>query len=262
MKRYFKILRQLWYINLKRIFIYPVAFFSSIGVTLYWVILPVVSISVLTYQASNVGGWSRGELFIVQGVYSIVFGFLFFLVDQNLVVLVEDVWKGNFDFKLLKPVDSQFMASIGYMKFNAIFRILAGVLLVVFAVHAYHMPMNIGLILSFFVLCICSMSVAYSLWLLISMVSFWTPNTFNLSAAMVSVTALSRYPLIMFRSLGEPLFYLLLPLIVITTVPAQILTGKVDLSLVALSLLFSVGGIYLVRKLWFFSLRFYTSASS
>lgn len=262
MKRYLRLLRQFFVVSIRRVHIYPSALVSSIGITLYWFALTIVSISILTYQAPTVGGWNRYELFVVQGVYSLTISFLFFCIDRNISQFIEDVWNGNFDYKLLKPIDSQFLASFGYFKIHNLARMIAGVMLITYSIVMLQLHIQLFHVALFLLFVTISIVLGYSLWILIASVSFWSPPMFNLSDAIGNFLSLTRYPLIVFRFISDALVYVLLPLVVITTVPAQIILQRIDIWLMISAGMLTILCLFLSRFVWKFALRYYTSASS
>src|SRR4051812_13717530 len=71
----------------------------------------VVSLSVTLFLFSNirvVAGWDLNRMLVLTGTYQFVSGVVFLLFDANMGKLSEYVNKGELDYVLLKPIDSQF----------------------------------------------------------------------------------------------------------------------------------------------------------
>ncbi len=261
MKKYLKVLNIFLLASFNKLIAYPPAFFSGLSITLYWAILAVVSITVLTYQAETVGGWNRSELFLVQGVYSLIVGVVFGVFNYNISMTIEEIWEGKFDFKLLKPIDAQFLSTFGYFRFHNFGRLFLGMILILYAMTTLHIGVSLWQIMLFTALLMSSLCIAYTLVFFVVPLAFWSPHIFNLNDTMGSLLSLSRYPLIIFRVFGDMWIYILLPLVVMTSVPAQILIGRLDPTLIILSLLTAGGLFILTRFFWRWSLRHYNSAS-
>ena len=60
----------------------------------------------------TLGGWSFPQALLVVGMFRIFEGVIDGVMRPNITRIVEYIQKGTLDFILLKPVDSQFMASL------------------------------------------------------------------------------------------------------------------------------------------------------
>lgn len=257
-----KVLQLFFRLHLSTAFFYRVNFFGGIVSTLLWMALSIIGISVLTYQVPEIGGWNKLELIAVQGVYSIVLGFTYFAFGESLKKLSQSVNRGDLDFKLLKPMDSQFMVSFGELKLYQLARVLGGILLLIYSVHYLHLSVRfLDIVWLIFFLSISS-AIVYSIWFMLTTLSIWLINMFNLNELIIQITGLTRYPLEIVRHLHRELLYLLLPLVVVTSVPAQIITQQTEWSLALWGVVVAVFLLYLSRKFWQFALIYYTSASS
>lgn len=262
MRRLFRISYALFRATVFATIAYRGSFIAGAISNILWILLSLVSISVITYQSSTVGGWSRLELFMVQGVYSIVLGTMYFLFIANFRNFSRLIRFGGLDLVLVKPYDSQYLVSIGKFSLHTIARIISGILLVVYVVQALHLVPQILTVVLFCVFLISGMVIVYSLWFSVTTTLIWLTDLFNLDELFVQITGTTRYPLEVLRYISNALFYVTIPLVVITTVPAQTLLGKLDLSLAVWSVVLAIVFFVASRKFWFFALRFYTSASS
>lgn len=262
MRHLLKVFGLLLRLHLSTALFYRINFLGGMVSTLLWLALSVIGISVLTYQTPEIGGWNRLELIAVQGVYSIVLGFTYFAFGESLKKLSQMVNRGDLDLKLLKPMDSQFIVSIGELKPYQLARIAGGFGLLIYSLNGLGLvvqPLHGALFLLFLGM---SIVVVYSIWFILTTLSIWLINMFNLNELIIQITGLTRYPLEMVRFLNKTLFYLLLPLVVVTSVPAQIITQQMDLNLVLWEVIVAVILLFVSRKFWHFALRHYTSASS
>lgn len=241
---------------------YRGSFIAGVASNILWILLSLVSISIITYQSPSVGGWTRLELFLVQGVYSIVLGTMYFLFIANFRDFSRLILRGDLDLILIKPYDSQYLVSIGKFSLHTLARIASGIVLVVYVMQTLYITPSIATILFFCIFLISSMVIVYSLWFGVTTTLIWFTDLFNLDELFVQITGTTRYPLEVLRHISNALLYVTLPLVVITTVPAQTLLEKLDISLAVWSVVLAIVFFIASRKFWFFALRFYTSASS
>lgn len=242
--------------------IYRANLYGSMMSSVLWMILSLTSILVLTYQAAEIGGWNKYQLFVVQGVYSVILGTMYFVFGDNLKRLTRQIHRGDLDLWLTKPVDSQFMVSVGEYKLYQLARVVAGVIILVYSLYMLQLSISLISILIFLLSMLVSSIIIYSIWFIFTTLSIWLTGLFNLQELFIHITGLTRYPLEVLRFLSKYLMYVTLPLVVITTVPAQVLLQKLNLSLgisavVVATVLFAIS-----RKFWQFALKYYTSASS
>ncbi len=262
MKRYLNILYLIIYMHLKIAFTYRASLYSGAIGTSLWLILALTSISVLTYQSSEIGGWNKYELFVVQGIYSVILGIMYFLFIESFKKLMRSVRWGDLDFTLLKPLDSQFLVSFSEVRIFQLARAFMGGCVIIYGLGKLGVDITVFKIIMFALFSFISSSVVYSIWFMFATLSIWLTYLFNLHELFLHLTGITRYPLEMLRHVSTFLVIVLLPLVVITSVPAQILLNKINPLLIIAS--FCVAAIFLVvsRKLWFFSLKYYTSVNS
>lgn len=241
---------------------YRGSFVAGVMSNILWMSLSLVGVSIVTYQSPIVGGWTRLELFLVQGVYSIVLGMMYFFFIANFKNFSRLIRFGDLDLMLVKPYDSQYLVSIGKFSLHTIVRIVSGVLLVVYVMHALHITPSALTVALFCLFLLCGMVIVYSIWFGVTTTLIWFTDLFNLDELFVQITGTTRYPLEVLRHISNALFYVTLPLVVITTVPAQTLLAKLDSSLAIWSIALATIFFIASRKFWFFALRHYTSASS
>ncbi len=261
MKKYFRIIRRFFQASINMMLVYPAETFSDLGVAVYWVILSLVSLSVLSYQVDAIAGWNRYHLFLVQGVYSVLIGLVYGFFMKNFTTTIEEIWQGTFDYKLLKPLDAQFLATVGYIRLRSFVRLSIGVGLIVYSLLALKIAPSLIQIGVFMIMLGCGLVVSYALLVLSVVVALYSPHIFNLADALANLISLSRYPLVIFRVFGDVWIYILLPLVIMSSVPAQVLLGRPDYPLILLSGAFSLIAFVGMRYFWKWSLRHYNSVS-
>ena len=68
-------------------------------------------------QVDELNGWTRPELLVVLGVFTILGGLIQAVIKPNMVQFMEDVADGKLDYVLAKPVDAQLLVSIRAVRF-------------------------------------------------------------------------------------------------------------------------------------------------
>jgi ABC-2 type transport system permease protein len=115
-------------------------------------------------------------------------------------------------------------------------------------------------VLQAMLLFITSTVLLYSLWLLIVSVSFYAVKGDNLTSLFNSIFDAARWPSSVFRGVFRVVFTFMIPLVVMTTFPAEALLGRLP----AVAMIESIGATAVLalvaRAVWLLSLRRYTSA--
>ncbi len=241
---------------------YRAEFLVEGGLALFWIGWSLVPLLVVFGHRSSVAGWTYDEALVVMGWFILMKGVLEGAVNPSLQNVVEHIRKGTLDFVLLKPADAQFLVSTA--RFEP-WRIIDPVgSLVVFGVAFHHMgrlpaPGHVAVAL---LLLGCAAWTLYSLWILVISAAFYVVKVDNLSFLFSSIFDAARWPASVFRGAWRFVFTFVVPLALMTTVPALALLGRLDLRTGAGALLGSAAFGAFSRLVWLRSISRYTSASS
>ncbi|PKO05485.1 MAG: hypothetical protein CVU41_12715 [Chloroflexi bacterium HGW-Chloroflexi-3] len=103
--------------------------------------------------------------------------------------------------------------------------------------------------------------ITYALLLGLSALAFWSPG-FLITWVFDALFQLARYPIGIYPPFIRILLTWIIPIGLITTIPAQALSGQIGVSMVLTSL--GVAGLLLIAASWLFrsGIQHYHSASS
>jgi ABC-2 type transport system permease protein len=211
-------------------------------------------------QGVALGGWSWHAALVVLGAYTCLNGFTSTVLQPNLSRIVTHVQEGTLDFVLLKPHDAQILVSTARFQLWRVAGLMhASIVFGLGFRELGHGPSALGVLQALALLLIAT-AMLYSFWLLIVSVSFYAVKVDNLSNLFTSIFDAARWPASVFRGVFRIVFTFVIPLVVMTTLPAEALLGRLPWT----SLLASVGGAVgvavVARVVWLLSLRRYTSA--
>ncbi len=241
---------------------YRFEFLVSGAISIFWTLLGIVPLLVLFRGRDEVAGWTYPESLVVIGWFGLVKGILEGAVNPSLVAVVEHIRKGTLDFVLLKPADAQFLVSTTKFEPWRIVDILAGggVMGIAFRLMG-RAPSLSAIALAALVLASATV-ILYSLWILVVSAAFFVVKVDNLSFLFLSLYDAARWPADVFPVALRALFTFVIPLAVLTTIPAAALLGRIG----PLEVAATAGGAALfalaARFVWLRSIGHYTSASS
>lgn len=224
----------------------------------------VLGVAVLFGQVESLNGWNFSSTLAILGVYLTVGALRGLFIGPSLETLAGmdgEVWTGKFDFTLLRPVDVQFQASFRHWRPFRFLDLALG-LGVIFAatlrLGQTLTPMNL---LVFLVSLLIGMLILYAILLVFAGLVFWSPG-FLFTWVFDGIFQMARYPVGVYPQWVQLLLTWIIPIGVITTVPAQALSGTLPTGAFGAALLIAtvllVGATVIFRT----GLRRYASASS
>ncbi len=241
---------------------YRVEFLVAGALSVFWTLLGLIPILVLFQDRQEVAGWSYPETLVVMGWFAIVKGVLEGAVNPSLVAVVDHIRKGTLDFVLLKPADAQFLVSTTRFEPWRIVDVAAGLAILVVAFRRMGRVPGPGEILLAAAVLASATVILYSLWILVVSAAFFVVKVDNLSFLFLSLYDAARWPADVFPVLLRAVFTFVIPLAVLTTIPAEALLGRIGPPQVLFTALGAGAFTLLARLVWLRSIGRYTSASS
>lgn len=231
-------------------------------VEVFWTLAMMLPLVVIYGHRSDVAGWSYGEALMVTGFFTLLQGALEGVVQPSFLVTVEHIRKGSFDFFLVKPCDAQFLVSTARFLPWRIVNIFAGLSIFGYGFHLLGRAPHLGDVIAAALLFSASLAILYSIWLIGVCLAFYVIKVDNLTYLFQSVLDAARWPSSVFRPALRLLFTFVIPLSLMTTVPAEGLLGRGRLGAFVTTFAMAAAMLALSRALWRHALGKYASASS
>ncbi len=224
----------------------------------------VLGLVVLFGQVETIHGWSFSSTLALLGTFLTINALYGLFIGPSLNALAGtdgEIWSGRFDFTLLRPVDIQFLASFRQWRPLALVDLALGLGVLSLAVFKLGETLSPMHLLAFSTSLVASILILYAILLAFTGLIFWSPG-FLFTWVFDSLFQLARYPVELYPGWLQLVLTWVVPVGIMTTVPAQALAGSLSigqlLGSLALALLLFVGASALFR----FGLRRYASASS
>ena len=239
-------------------------FLLWIVVELLWFALQITFISVLYLHTDAIGTWTKWQVVLLVAASNFIQQIFqaFFLI--NLTNLSELVRSGKLDFLLLLPVNTRFVISFRQVDLGGFVNAAFAVCVMTYAAHQLQLHPTLLQISGFLALSLAGVAIHYSLMLLLAGICFWTVKAQGIVWGYYNLFNIARLPDEAFqRGAFKAVFTFAIPMLLVSNVPARLLTSKLSepgpvLLLLAMALVCSI-----VSELgWRASLRRYTSASS
>jgi len=263
----------MYYLNLIRSFIRAsvqdeMAHRSNFWISLLHSILNLVTgimgVAVLFGQVDSINGWDFTSTLVILGVYLTVGALRGLFIGPSLDALAGmdgEVWTGKLDFTLLRPVDVQFQASFRHWRPFRLLDLVLGFGVLVTASLRLGRSVTSSELLAFLISLLIGMLILYAILLIFTGLVFWSPG-FLFTWVFDGIFQMARYPVGVYPQWVRLILTWIIPVGLITTVPAQALSGSLPMWLFGAAFLFAImlliGGTAIFRS----GLQRYASASS
>ena len=262
MRRYLHLLRIFWGNTLATELEYRAAFWANAALSTFWLVWAALGAGAFFRFAPSIRGWTYNDLMVVLGVFFALNGLRQAVVTPNLSRMTEYVRMGTLDFLLTKPIGSQFMVSLRHVGVYNWLDPILGLGLIAIGLWRRGEALSPGSVLSFVVLIFCGALVLYSIALAIQCLAIWTVGGEGLDDVVEGVVEAGRFPVDMYRGFVRTVLTFGVPVALMTTFPAEALLGRSSSGVLPIAIAVAGGLFLLTSRLWKWSLRHYTGASS
>ena len=263
LRRYAGIYMALWKNSVAREMGFKSNFLLWIFVELLWFGLQLSFFGVIYLHTDKIGTWTGWQVVLLIGASHFIQQIYqaFFLI--NCTNLSELVRSGKLDFLLLLPVNTRFIISLRQVDLGGFVNATLGVGVMSFALHKLHYTPTVGQIAGFAVLCGAGIMIHYCLMFLLASISFWTVRAQGIVWGYYNLFNIARMPDEAFGGVFRVVFTYVVPMLLVSNVPARVLADKLSSPASVFKLLGMCVICLLVSEFgWRQSLRRYTSASS
>lgn len=224
----------------------------------------VIGVIVLFGQVDSVRGWDRSSTLTLLGVYLTLSALRSLVIGPSLEALAGmdgEIWTGAFDYTLLRPINPQISASLRHWRPFALFDLLLGLGVLSVAASQIAQSLTVSHLALFVLTLVIALVILYAILLAFAALVLWSPG-FLFTWVFDGLFGLARYPVGLYPGWLRLVLTWIVPVGVMTTVPAQALTGRLSAGVLAgaaaLALALLAGATVLFQS----GLRRYASASS
>jgi ABC-2 type transport system permease protein len=237
-------------------------FWAQVAQNIIWMFFFVLILRVVYSNTRAIAGWSEGNSYILIATVFFMHGCFAALFEHNLLEVPEKVRKGTLDFDLLKPIDSQFLASFRKFRFDQIGTMSVAVVMICLGASMSGANVTVAQALTYALMTLCAVAMYYSIQLAGMTLSIWFTRVDNLWVLAESVFEVVRFPVDVYGATLRRLLTYWIPLALLATEPARVLLGQRTPLFAFYSVAWALVALGLSRLFWRFALRHYSSASS
>ncbi|MCB2147745.1 MAG: ABC-2 family transporter protein [Deltaproteobacteria bacterium] len=241
---------------------YRANFIANFFMSAFWLAFAILGLHVFFYHRDQIGAWGYYEAMLVVGFYSLFNGLIEALLQPNLSRVIEQIRMGTFDFVLIKPVNSQFMASLRHLSIWKLADVAMGLGICVYAMVRLGLVPSMGDLIAGAGFVLCGAVILYSIWLMMVTSAFWFVRIDNISELFTAIYETGRFPVSVYPSWMRGVLTFVVPIAFITTFPAAALLGRAKVPLLWVALLLAAGLFCGCVCFWRYAVKRYSSASS
>jgi len=222
------------------------------------------ALGILFNQVESIQGWNYASTMALLGIYLLVSAVRGLFIGPSLEALAGmdgEIMMGKFDFTLLRPINLQFLSSFRYWQPFALLDLVLGIAVIIRAATLPGSSVSPLNILLFGFSLTAGLLVMYAILLAFSSLVFWSPG-FMFTWVFDGLFQLARYPVGLYPGWTRTLLTWVIPVGVITTIPAQALTGNVEINDLIFAAVLAIVFYIAASFLFSISVKRYTSASS
>jgi viologen exporter family transport system permease protein len=231
-------------------------------VEFFWMTVNVLLISILYRHTHDIAGWTKYEALLLVGTSMVMQRLMMGFFWSNLFELGRNIRSGHFDFFLAQPGNPLFMVSTRKLDLDGLLNVSIAVAVVIYSAKQLHLHPSFSDVLLYLFLVGCGLLVQFGALLTIVSFTFWIIGSQGVEGSYFTFFEFARLPREAFRGAASVIFVWILPVVLVSNVPARTLIHGVDLTYVPWLLavtFFWVGlGIFVFHR----GLKRYASASS
>lgn len=224
----------------------------------------VLGVMILFSQVEAIRGWDLPSTLALLGVYLTLSALRGLFLGPSLEALAGmdgEIWTGTFDFTLLRPVNAQFLASVRHWRPFALVDLALGLAVLATAVLQLGGSLAPLRLATFLLTLAAGITILYAILLAFSALTLWNPG-FLFTWLFDGLFQMARYPVGLYPGWLRLVLTWVVPVGLMTTVPAQALSGELSPAMLAGSLLLALVLLAGASALFRLGLRRYASASS
>lgn len=248
-------------------------FLIQVVTRVFWFAAQIMLFEIIFERVPAIREWSRDEYFAFMATGMLINAIVECFFMPNCAELSESIRTGRLDFALTKPIDTQFLVSTQRVNLAMGSQFLLAAVLLGRSLYRIGAPIDALQAAMYVFYVVVGVAFFYSLMIATASTSIWFGRNQGLYDFWFYITVFARYPRSIYdgqsASTVEPgdvlqfAFSWIVPILLVVTVPAQVIVGSLSEWRTAAGALLATGvALVASRALFHWSLRQYRSASS
>ncbi len=212
----------------------------------------------ISANGGSIAGWSRHEIFVLVGISTMLDGLIWSVMYHNMVDYTKYLFNGYLSSIMLKPIDTQFFIMAHTGSYTNAVRIVIGFLILLRQFSDTGLWPTTQQAIIFCLMFATALSFLYLFWFTISTLGMWVNRLNNINEIVPNLLRIWRFPRSVYTGIFSTILTVILPLGLISSLPAEALLGKATLSGMSYFLAYTVVAAILSRAFFNLSIRRYS----
>ncbi len=259
--------------SLIREMMFPANFMIQVMTRLFWFFARVALFVLIYREVDHIQGWSQDQYFAFMSTGMLINAIVEAFFMPNCAAFCDNIRTGKLDFALTRPIDSQFLISMQRVSLAMISQIMLATALLIWSLINIGSPISVTQVVLYLFYIALAVAFFYSMMITTACTSIWFGRNQGLYDFWFYITIFAQYPRSIYDGTdstrfesGEALqfgFTWIVPILLVVTVPAQIIVGTLDDRVFAVVAAIAAAAALLVsRSVFQWSLNHYRGASS
>lgn len=239
----------------------------------FWFFAQIAMFKVIFDKVPTINDWNQDQYFAFMATGMLINGIVETFFMPNCANLSEQIRTGRLDFALIKPLNTQFIVSLERINLAMLSQVMLASLLLINSLWRIGQPVSVGQLAVYLLYVAMGVLFFYSMMIVTACTSIFMGRNQGLYDFWFYITVFARYPRSIYDGndserfeAGEMLqfgFSYIMPILLVITVPARVIVDTLDQPhFAAVAVVAAVGGLFLSRIVFRWSLNHYRSASS
>lgn len=260
--RHYNLFKKFRAIDLMKVLEYRSSFIFWVVVSILWTCFNLVFFSILTNVSGSIGGWNTQEVFVLLGVFTIIDAFTWSMFYANMSEYASDIFDGRLSLLLCRPVNTQFYLMTRRLNPQIIFRLILGIVIVIVNLRELQLVPSIWQWLLFCIFLTISVVFLYFFWFILTTGAFFFERLENINEVIPSFRRVWQVPNSVFHGVLSVSLTTIIPFLLITTLPSEILLNRVNIVSALVFLLITLLFAYISHVFLRFAIRHYSGAAN
>jgi ABC-2 type transport system permease protein len=250
-------------LKLTRMMMFRLSFFGAFFADGSLFVMQILSFAAVYSRVDSVGGWSRGQMLIFIGTFSLINAFNMVIFFFGISGIPGKIREGGLDLYITKPVNPLLRLTFENVNPGSLPLVVLSILIVLYGIRTAGLAPGPVTVLAYAGLVVLMTLLWYDMELIIRTIPFFTVSLYAIERLEGEMLNLNfKVPGVLYKGVFKIVFYFLAPYGIMATVPVQLLSGVLSPG----GLLHALGitAVFTAFAFWFwgFGLRHYKSASS
>ena len=250
-------------LKISRMMVFRLSFFGAFFADGMLFVVQLLTFGVIYSQVDSIGGWSRGQMLIFIGTFSMINGINMLIYFFGVLTIPHKIREGGLDHYLTKPVSPLLRITFENVNPGSAPLLLMSALIIAYGINVEGVVVTLPLLLGYSALTLLMTLLWYDMELIIRTIPFFVISANAIERIEGDAIELNfKIPGVLYRGVYKILFYFVLPYGIMATVPTQFITETLSPSGLLQALFVVAFFTAFAIRLWKFGLKNYKSASS